>query len=130
MLDWNKSQWEAFGRHVLTAVSSVVATLVMINVIPAAKAGEFVAHATNLINAVIGLAAIMAPILAGIAASRSASRERQVEQVAQAIQNGELQNGTREKIISAVAEIPEVRKVVVKDPVMVDDINNEKVTNT
>ena len=129
MLQWNKAQWEAFGRHILTAMSSVLATLVLVDVIPAAKAGELMAHTTNIVMALIGLAALLAPALAAHLAARSASPANQASEAVKALKDGTLTNGQREGLIEAVAEQPDVRKVVVKDPTLAATIPSDKVTS-
>ena len=129
MLQWNKAQWEAFGQHILTAVSSVLATLVLVDVIPAAKAGELMAHTTNIVMALIGLAAIIGPVIAAKGAVYTASPSAQADGAAKALNEGTLTNGKKEALIKAVAEQPEVRKVVVKDPTLAATIPSDKVTS-
>lgn len=135
MLNWTKAQWEAFGRHVLTAVSSALAMAVALNLTTAAQAGELLAHATHFITALIGLIAIVGPLYAAIQASRSASPANQVDAVVKNLSATPAMQATdaaadpqsREKIIEAVAGMPEVKKVELKDPALAKEIPSAKV---
>lgn len=130
MLNWTKAQWEAFGRHIITMLASVFATLVFMNVIKAEDAAQIMSSATQLITALAGLAAVVVPVISGIWASRSASPERQVAQtVANLTSGAPLSGEKKKKLIEALAEQPEIKKVVVADPELAEIIPSEKVTS-
>jgi len=127
MLNWNKAQWDAFGRHVLTAVGSAITVLVVVNLVDAKQATVFLDHTSTFINAMIGLITVLAPVYAAYRAASSASPTNQAVQTVKNLNAGTPLNGERAKLIAAVAEQPEVAKVVVKDPITAIEVPSVKV---
>ena len=127
MLSWNKSQWDAFGRHVLTACGAALAALAMAGFLTTAQTAEYLGHATVFITSIVGLAATLGPIYGAYKAASSASPTNQAVQTVKNLNEGTPLNGERAKIIAAVAEQPDVEKVVVKDPIMAVEAPSNKV---
>lgn len=127
MLNWTKAQWEAFGRHVITALSSAVAVLVMIKVVKADDAAAIISSSTQLITALVGLATLVVPIVSGIYASKSAAPENQAAQTVKNLQEGVPLNGKKDQLINAIAEQPDVKKVEMQDPAKAAELPSNKV---
>jgi hypothetical protein len=127
MGSWTKAQWEAFGRHIITALAATVATLVAVNLVKAEDAAALVNSATALITAVVGLASIVVPIISGFYASKSASPEHQAAQTVKNLTEGVALNGKRDQLIEAVANQPDVKSVEMQDPAKAQAISSNKV---
>lgn len=128
MLSWTKAQWDAFGRHILTAVTSAFAALVLAGVLTSDKAAEYIGHISVLVSSVAGIAVLVGPIYAAWRSARSASPEKQAEQTIANLKANVPINGEKDKLIAAVAEQPDVRKVVMRNPAKADEIDSSKVT--
>lgn len=128
MLSWNKSQWDAFGRHILTAAGSAFAALVMTGAITSENATAYLGHLTIFVTAILGLASMLGPIYASIQAANSASPERQAEATVQNLEQGVPLNGKKDQLIAAVAEQPEVKKVQMVSVEKAVEIPSKKVT--
>lgn len=127
MGSWTKAQWEAFGRHIITALAATVAPLVAVNLVKAEDAAALVSSATALITALVGLASIVVPIVSGIYASKSAAPENQAKQTIANLNAGVPLNGKRDQLIEAVANQPDVKAVEMKDPLKAEAISSNKV---
>lgn len=127
MRSWNKSQWEAFGRHIITALSAVIATLVMVNLVKAEDAAAIISSGTQLITALVGLAAIVVPVISGFWASATAAPEAQALATVKNLEAGVPLNGKKDQLINAIAEQPEVKKVELRDPAKADSLPSNKV---
>lgn len=135
MLKWTKAQWDAAGRHVLTALGSALTMAVIMNLITAAQAGVLLEQATNFITALFGLIAVLGPIYAAWQAARSASPAAQVDEVAKNLGSGPVSQAanaiadplSRDKIIQAVANMPEVKEVDLVDKSRANEIPSAKV---
>lgn len=127
MLKWTKAQWDAFGRHVLTAVGSALAVLVLTGAVSQTQAAEYLGHLTALVTSVIALVATVAPLYAAIRAAHTASPEKQAEATVQNLDSGAPLNGKKAELIAAVANQPEVKEIVMQDPVEAEGIPSMKV---
>ena len=133
---WNWDQWKASGRHILTAITSVIATAVFFGLITsdqAATIGEnitVIAESTaKIFIAIGGIAAAVTPIYSAIRASRAASPEKQAEATVRNIAAADVAEKEKEKVIEAVAELPEIKQIVTKSPDLADAIPSEKVVS-
>lgn len=127
MTSWNKSQWDAFGRHILTAAGSAIAALVMAGVLTTENAAIYLGHLTVFVTAIVALASMLGPIYAAYRAADSASPTNQAIQTVKNLNAKTDLNGEKAKLIEAVAEQPEVARVVVADPVLANEIPSPKV---
>lgn len=129
MLNWTKAQWEAYGRHAITAVGSILATLVTLQIITDAQSAVYLASATTVITAIAGLVGTLLPFYAAWQASRSASPDKQVDQVVKNLESGQTGGEKKQELINAVAEQPEVTEIKVQSPALANAIPSEKVVS-
>jgi hypothetical protein len=134
-LTWTKAQWDAAGRHVLTLIGTAAPILIMLKVVSPEQIGTWTVWGTNLFAAVGALCLALAPIYAALRAAQTASPSNQIDQVAKNLA-GSAQSQTdnaladpesRDKIIEAVANMPEVKNVKMKDPAVAEIIPSQKV---
>lgn len=125
---WNKAQWDAAGRHVLTAVTTATPILILLKVITPEQA-DFWQNTTPIIFASIaGVFLAIGPVYALIQAARSASPDNQAAQTVKNLEAGVPLNGKRDQIIAAVADQPDVKKVEMVDQAKAAEIPSAKVT--
>lgn len=147
MFHWTQAQWDAYGRHVGTYVGGIITGLITIGLVTQTDGMALINGLNSIVEGVgkiiagIGvIAGVAGPIYTAWRAARSASPEKQAEQTVKNINEGVPINGKKEELvqtlvktdtdalIAAVAAQPEVRKVVVKDPVKAMEIPSDKVT--
>jgi hypothetical protein len=103
MLEWTKAQWDAFGRHIITAATSAFAALVLAGVLTPAQSVEYLGHLTVIVTSLIAIGSLLLPIYAAFKAARSASPEHQAAQTVKNLEAGVPLNGKRDQLIEAVA---------------------------
>lgn len=136
MLRWTKAQWDAYGRHIGTYIGGIVTGLITFGLITQTDGATLVAALNDIMDGtgkiVAGLATIagiVGPMYTAWKAARSASPEKQAEQTVKNLQAGTPINGEKKKLIEAVAEQPEVKKVVMTTPEEAYEIPSNKVTS-
>lgn len=144
ILNWNWTEKAAAGRHVLTYVSGIATTLVAVHFLTPQDASAITDNLNTIWDGAVkigtgltGLAGVLAPIYAALTAKKSAEPASQIKavvsnlsapQVAQ-VANAVADPEGRNKLISAVAEMPEVRAIVAPQAV-VRATESAKVVNT
>ena len=132
--NWTWDQWKAFGRHVLTYMSGIVSGAMVIGIISNADGTKLIAAISDLAEgagkvatALATIIGIMVPIYTSLRASKSAAPDSQVKAAAKVLELGLPVNGAKDKIINAVADQPEVKKVELQDPAKADTLPSNKV---
>ncbi len=148
MADLNPMQWtwpqlQAAGKHVASYAAGGVSVFVALHFISPPQGLEatesinsIVDGVTQIAKGVAGLAAILVPVYTSWRAAHNASPAQQVEHVVAQLNaspgtqaaNALADPTSRQKIIEAVAEMPEVKKVVPVDPALASAIPSPKVT--
>ena len=142
-MTWTMPQLQAAGKHVASYAAGGVSVFVALHFISPPQGLE----ATESINSIVdgltqvgkgiaGLAAVVVPIYTSWRAAHNASPAQQVEHVVQQLNaspgtqaaNAIADPTSRAKLIEAVAEMPEVKKVVPVDPTLAAAIPSQKVT--
>lgn len=141
-LQWNWTQFKAAGRHVLSYAAGGVSVAVTLHFLSPTQGADISANIdlvteglTKIIAGLSGLAAVIAPIYTTFKAAHSASPSSQVNEVVHNLSapqitqaaNAVADPGSRQKLIEAVAEMPEVQKVVPVDPAVAAAIPSPKV---
>jgi hypothetical protein len=134
-LTWNWNEQKAAGRHVLNTAGSVLATLAAVHLFTGLTPDVAASVTDNLntiydsvikiVTAVGGIAAALAPVYAALTAKKSAEPAEQVKSVVASLSapaitqaaNAVADPASRNKLISAVAEMPEVRAIVAPEAV-------------
>lgn len=140
---WNKQQWQAAGKHVLSYSAGGISAAVALHFISPLQGSDIsgnindvVEGTTQLLKGLAGLVATGSAIYAGLRAAHNASPSSQVSsvvtnlsapQITQAA-NAVADPASRDKLIAAVADMPEVMKIVPVDPAKAVVIPSQKVT--
>lgn len=132
-VNWNWAQLKAAGRHGLTYVAGGVSAAVALHLLSPTQGSEItsslnlLAHGVGEIaTAVGGIAAVVVPLYTSWRAAKSASPSEQVKSVVSNLSAPQLTQAanavadpeSRAKLIEAVAEMPEVKKIVPTDPAL------------
>ena len=132
--NWTWDQWKAFGRHVITYISGIVSGAMVIGIISNADGTKLIAAISDLADgagkvatSIVTIVGILAPLYAALKASKSASPDSQVKAAAKVLELGLPVNGAKDKIINAVADQPEVKKVELVDPAKADTLPSNTV---
>lgn len=127
ILNWNWNEKAAAGRHVLSYVAGGVTALVGWHFLTPQDASSITENLNTIWDGIVkvgtgvaGLAAVLTPIYTALVAKKSAEPASQIKSVVanlsapQATQviNSIADPEGRNKLISAVAEMPEVRAIV------------------
>lgn len=141
-LNWNWQQAQAAGKHGLTAVGAVTATLVAVHFLDTTQQTEIVANVTSIYDGLIkvvtgiaGLVGVLTPIYGALKSAHNASPASQVTSVVKNLSAPEITQAanavvdptSRNKLIEAVAEMPEVKKIVPTDPALAVAVASPKV---
>lgn len=144
-VQWNWTQFKAAGRHVASFSAGAVVVAATWGLVSSAQANDINNALTlifsgldNLGKGVAALAAVLIPIYTTLRAAHSASPASQVKEVVQNLSAPQITQaanevadpGSRNKLIEAVAEMPEVKKIVPVDPAIAKAIPSPKVTPT
>jgi len=144
-LNWNWQQAQAAGKHVASYAAGAVTVAAAWGLVSSAQSQDLTVNlqliftgAENLAKGIAGLAAVLVPIYTAFKSAHNASPAQQVEHVVaqlaapQASQtaNAIADPTSRAKIIEAVAEMPEVKKVVPVDPALANAIPSMKVVTS
>jgi len=131
--DWNWNQYKSVGRHVITGVGCVTATLVAVHFISPAQQTDIINNVSTIYDGVVkvvtgiaGLIGVLAPIYAALKSKDAASPASQVNSVVKNLSAPEITQaanavadpGSRAKLIEAVADMPEVKKIIPADPAL------------
>jgi hypothetical protein len=141
-LNWN--QYKAAGRNVASYAAGGVTVAVFFGWL-SAKDGTSITQDINLITTgmgqvlegIAGLIAVLTPIYTMWRASIAASPSTQVKEVVKNLSASQITQaanevadpGSRAKLIEAVADMPEVKRIVSASPQVARSISSEKVTS-
>lgn len=141
-LKWNLDQWQAAGRNFGSYAAGGITVAVGLHIFDPAEGTNITNHIQQIIEGVgkvaagiAGLATTLYPIYSMWTAAKTASPSNQVETVVRnlaASPTTQASNAiddptSRNKIIAAVAEMPEVKKVVPQNPDLALAIPSSKV---
>lgn len=130
-LTWNWNEKKAAGRHVLSYAAGAVTMAAVWGMISQGDASTLTqglsdigAGAEQLAKGVAAIAGVLIPIYTALMAKRSAQPDQQIKSV---IANATDNPVDRNKLISVVAEMPEVKGVVTTATVAADTSSNKVV---
>ena len=130
--NWNMTQAAAAGKHLLSFVAGAVAFATASHFISAEQAGgitqninDIVDGLTTAVKGAVGLLSILTVIYTGLKSASNASPEAQINNVVRnlsapqitQIANAVADPAGRNKLINAVAQMPEVRAIVTPEAV-------------
>jgi len=142
-LNWNWTQSKAAGRNFASYVAGGVTMLIALHYLspgPNENLGDDINIITNALTkvatAIAGIAAILLPVYTAWKAAYSSSPSEQVKNVITNLSASDITQAanavadpnSRKNLIEAVAEMPEVKKVVPVDPAVANSIVSPKVT--
>jgi hypothetical protein len=143
--NWNWAMAKAAGRHAATYVAGGVTVAVAFHVLTPSQGAEISENInlvldgfTKLATGIAGIAGVMLPVYTAWRAAHSASPSEQVKSVVTQLSAPEITQAanaladpsSRRNLIEAVAEMPEVKKVVPIDPAIAEEIPSLKVTKS
>lgn len=144
-LDWNWQQYKAAGKNVASYAAGGVSVAVALHFLSPAQGGDVTANIglisdglTKVATGIAGLVSSGTIIYTALRAAHNASPSSQVTsvvnnlsapQITQAA-NAIADPASRTKLIEAVAEMPEVKKIVPVDPALAVATASPKVTKT
>lgn len=139
---WNWNQFKAAGRHVVTFSAGLVTFAVATNLLSPKDAAliteninQISTSLSQLAMAFTGLIAVLAPLYTSWRAAKAASPSEQVKSVVTQLSAPEITQAanaladpdSRKNLIEAVAEMPEIKKIVPVDPHIAEELPSEKV---
>ncbi len=124
---WNKAQWDAAGRHVLTALGTATPILIMLKVVTPEQADFWQNTVPVIFASVAGMFLAFGPIYALIMAARSARPDNQAAQTVKNLKADVNLNGKRDELIAAVADQPDVAEIVMRNNAKAQTIPSPKV---
>jgi len=142
--NWNVAEQQAAGRHVLSYIAGGVTVAAAWGLISTHDASGITDNVTmiwegieQVLKGVAGLCAILVPIYTSLRAAHTASPSEQVKAVVKNLSAPEITQAanavadptSRAKLINAVADMPEVRAIVVPQ-VVATRTESPKVVNT
>ncbi len=142
-LNWNWSQAKAAGRNAASYAAGGVTVLVAMHYISPTQGTDITTNinllldgATKVATAIAGLSAILLPVYTAWRAANSASPSNQVKNVITELSASDITQAanavadpkSRQNLIEAVADMPEVKKIVSSDPKIAQAIPSPKVT--
>jgi len=142
-LNWNWAQSKAAGRNAASYVAGGITMLIAMHYLSPGPGEDLTADIniltnalTKLATALAGIAAILLPVYTAWRAASSASPSEQVKSVITNLSASDITQAanavadpnSRRNLIEAVAEMPEVKKVVPVDPRDASAISSAKVT--
>lgn len=142
-LAWNWNQWKASGKHIASYAAGGVSMAVALHFISPSQGGDLTQNISlisdglmNVAKGVAGLAGILIPVYTAFRAAHNASPSSQVSSVVESLSaprttqaaNAVADPASRTKLIEAVAEMPEVKKIIPVDPAIAAAIPSPKVT--
>lgn len=143
--NWNWAQVKAAGRHVASYTAGGVTVAVAFHVLSPMQGAELTDNinlvldgVSKIATGIAGLVGVLLPVYTAWRAAHSASPAEQVKsvvtqlsapQITQAA-NALADPASRKNLIEAVAEMPEVKKIVPVDPAIAEEIPSEKVTKS
>lgn len=132
-VNWNWTQYKAAGRNVASYAAGGVTVAVAFHFLTPAQGGDVTQNLNLIADGVVkiatgigGLVAVLTPVYTAIKAARNASPSAQVTsvvanlsapQITQAA-NAVADPTSRSKLIEAVADMPEVKKIIPVDPAL------------
>lgn len=143
-LSWNWNEKKAAGRHVLSYAAGGVTALVALHILTPQDASGITDNLTSIwdgiekiITGLTGLAAILVPIYTALTAKKSAEPAEQVKAVVANLSAPAITQAadavadpaSRNKLISAVAEMREVRGIVAPESVAKNTDSNKVVSS-
>lgn len=133
-LAWTWDQWKAAGRHGLTALSASLATAVFMGIISSADSKTILANIDlisqgvgKIVAGVTGLITVLVPIYTALRAANSAKPENQAKATIKNLNEGVPLNGTKDQLINALANQPEVAQVKLVDKTKANELPSPKV---
>lgn len=144
-LNWNWNQARAAGKNALSYVAGGISVAVAWHFISPGQGtditgniNDVVEGATQLGKGLAGLIATGSAIYAAFKAANNASPSSQVKSVVQNLSAPEITQAanavadptSRNKLIAAVADMPEVKKIVPVEPELAEAIPSEKVVKS
>ena len=129
---WNENQLASAGRNVVSAVGGIVGTLVAMHFLSSQQSSDITSNidlivhgVTQTVTGIIGLAGVLGPIWAALRAAHNASPSQVINHAAIDLSASQSRQASdaladpsaRNKIINAVAEMPEVRAIVTPEAV-------------
>ncbi len=130
-LAWNWQQYKAAGKHVVSYAAGGVSVAVALHFLSPTQATDITTNIglisdglTKVVAGIAGLVAVVAPIYTAMKSAHNASPSSQITsvvnnlsapQITQAA-NAVADPASRTKLIEAVADMPEVKKIVPVDP--------------
>lgn len=144
-IKWTPQQWQAAGKHLLSYSAGGVSIAVAWHFISpgqgtdiSSNINDVVEGTTQLLKGLAGLLATGAAIYSGLKSAQRASPASQVESVvnslagpvSQQVANAIADPTSRDKLIAAVADMPEVMKIVPVDPQKAEEIPSAKVVTS
>lgn len=142
-LNWNWAQAKAAGRNVASYAAGGVTVLVAMRYFTPAQGQDLTTNInllvdgiTKIATAIAGISGILLPVYTAWRAAHSASPSEQVKNVITNLSAPEITQAanavadpnSRKNLIEAVADMPEVKKVVPVDPKVANSIPSPKVT--
>lgn len=132
--NWTWDQWKAFGRHVGTYLGGIITGLVTLHLITGADGAtllqairDITDGTSKIVAGVVAIIGVVGPLYTSLRSSRSAAPDSQVKSAAKVLEAGLPINGAKDKIINAVADQPEVKKVELVDKVQAAALPSDKV---
>lgn len=125
--DWNLSQYQAAGRHIASYAAGGITALIAFHIITPGQGQEITENIglisdglTKLVAGIGGLITTFVSIRAAFIAAKSASPSEQVKAVVENLSapqitqaaNAVADPSSRNKIIEAVAAMPEVKTII------------------
>jgi hypothetical protein len=133
-LTWD--QWKAAGRHVGTYAGGIITGAVALGLITSADGASLATGLKDIVDGTGKLAAgivtilgIIGPMYTAWRAQKSAAPENQAKATVKNLEKGVPLNGEKAKLIAAVADQPEIKKVEVLDPNLALAIPSNKVVS-
>jgi hypothetical protein len=142
-LNWNWAQAKAAGRNIASYSAGGVTVLVAMHFITPGQGTDITGSIqqitdglTKVATGIAGLSAIILPVYTAWRAAHSASPAEQVKSVVTQLSAPQITQAanavadpqSRQNLIEAVADMPEVKKIVPVDPAVAQAIPSPKVT--
>lgn len=141
-INWNWNQAKAAGKHVASYAAGGVTVAVAFHFLSPTQGGDLSQNiglvtdgVTKIATGIAGIIAVLAPVYTALKAANNASPSSQVASVVQNLSAPQITQAanavadpeSRTKLIEAVAEMPEVKKIVPNDPALAAAIPSPKV---
>lgn len=144
-LNWNRNQWQAFGKHMASAGAGAAGLAVTWSIIQPQTGTDITGNINDVVDGLTqafkGLAALATAAMLAYTSLKSVAKSSPSSQIQSVVDNlsapqitqaanAVADPGSRIKLIEAVAEMPEVKKIVPVSEAVALAIPSEKVTTS